>query len=44
MKKGPRRPSKFEKLEVWQLAIDSLDPIYQIAAELPRSEEDSLKA
>jgi len=35
---------KFEKLEVWQLALDYLDLIYQIAGQLPRSEEYNLKS
>jgi len=35
---------KFEKLEVWQLAVDYLDLIYKIAGQLPRSEEYNLKS
>ena len=35
---------KFEKLEVWQLALDYIDLIYDIAKELPRSEEFNLKS
>ncbi|MCX7839062.1 MAG: four helix bundle protein [Anaerolineae bacterium] len=35
---------KFEKLEVWQLALDYIDLIYQIADQLPKSEEYNLKA
>jgi four helix bundle protein len=37
-------PFKFEKLEVWQLALDYLDLIYAIAEQLPKSEEYNLKA
>lgn len=37
-------PFKFEKLEVWQLARDHVDLIYEIAGELPRSEEYNLKS
>jgi four helix bundle protein len=33
---------KFEKLEVWRLALDYLDMAYSIAAALPRSEEYNL--
>jgi len=33
---------KFEKLEVWQLALDYIDLIYEIAGQLPRSEEYNL--
>jgi four helix bundle protein len=35
---------KFEKLEVWQLAIEYLDSVYGIAEQLPRSEEYNLKS
>ena len=35
---------KFEKLEVWQLALDYLDLVYQIAGQLPKSEDYNLKA
>jgi hypothetical protein len=35
---------KFEKLEVWQLAIEYLDLIYELAAQLPPSEEYNLKS
>ncbi len=35
---------KFEKLEVWQLALENLDLIYDIANQLPRSEEYNLKS
>ncbi len=35
---------KFEKLEVWQLALDYIDVIYAIANQLPKSEEYNLKS
>jgi four helix bundle protein len=35
---------KFEKLEVWQLALTYSDSIYQLAEKLPRSEEYNLKS
>lgn len=34
---------KFERLEVWQLALEYSDLIYDIAERLPRSEEYNLK-
>jgi four helix bundle protein len=34
---------KFEKLEVWQLALEYSDLLYDIAEQLPRSEEYNLK-
>jgi len=37
-------PFKFEKLEVWQLALEYIDLIYKIAEQLPRSEEYNLKS
>jgi four helix bundle protein len=37
-------PFKFEKLEVWQLALEYIDQVYQIAERLPRSEEYNLKS
>jgi four helix bundle protein len=37
-------PFKFEKLEVWQLALEYIDLIYEIAQQLPRSEEFNLKS
>ncbi len=37
-------PFKFEKLEVWQLALDYIDSIYAIANQLPRSEDYNLKS
>lgn len=35
---------KFEKLEVWQLALEYIDLIYELASHLPKSEEYNLKA
>ena len=35
---------KFEKLEVWQSALEYIDLIYEIAEELPKSEEYNLKS
>jgi four helix bundle protein len=35
---------KFERLEVWQLALDYIDLVYEIAEQLPRSEEYNLKS
>lgn len=35
-------PFKFEKLEVWQLALDYVDDVYRIAEELPGSERYNL--
>ena len=35
---------KFERLEVWQLAMDYTDVIYSVAEQLPRSEEFNLKS
>jgi four helix bundle protein len=35
---------KFERLEVWQLALEYIDLGYQIAEQLSRSEEYNLKA
>ena len=37
-------PFKFEQLEVWQLALDYIELIYEIANHLPRSEEYNLKS
>ena len=37
-------PFKFEKLEAWQLALDYIDLMYEIAAQLPRNEEFNLKS
>jgi four helix bundle protein len=36
-------PFKFERLEVWKLALEYIDLTYDIAAHLPRSEEYNLK-
>jgi four helix bundle protein len=36
-------PFKFEKLEVWQLALDYIDVTYELATLLPKSEEYNLK-
>jgi four helix bundle protein len=35
---------KFERLEVWQLALEYTDIIYAIAEQLPRSEEYNLRS
>ncbi len=35
---------KFERLEVWRLALEYADLMYAIAEELPRSEEYNLKS
>jgi len=35
---------KFERLEVWQLALEYADAIYAIGEQLPRSEEYNLKS
>ncbi|HYP41136.1 MAG TPA: four helix bundle protein [Chloroflexia bacterium] len=37
-------PFKFEKLEVWQVALDYSDLIYEIAGQLPKSAEANLKS
>ncbi len=37
-------PFKFEKLEVWHLALDYIDLIYKIADKLPASERYNLKS
>ena len=37
-------PFKFEKLEVWQLALEYIDLIYEISNQLPKSEEYNLKS
>ena len=37
-------PFKFEKLELWRLALEYVDLTYEIAGELPRSEEYNLKS
>jgi len=35
---------KFEKLEVWQDALQYIDLVYEITEQLPRSEEHNLKS
>ena len=35
---------KFERLEVWQLAIEYIDLTYDLANQLPKSEEYNLKS
>lgn len=37
-------PFKFEKLEVYQLALAYVDKMYDFAAQLPKSEEFNLKS
>jgi four helix bundle protein len=37
-------PFKFEKLDVWHLALDYIDLTYEIAALLPKSEEYNIKS
>jgi four helix bundle protein len=37
-------PYKFEQLEVWKLALDYIDQIYELSANLPRSEDYNLKS
>jgi len=37
-------PFKFEKLDVWRLALEYIDLIYEVGNELPRSEEYNLKS
>ena len=37
-------PYKFEKLGVWQAAVEYIDLIYLLAEELPKSEEYNLKS
>jgi four helix bundle protein len=37
-------PFKFEKLEVWQLALEYIDLTYDLASRLPRSEDYNLKS
>jgi four helix bundle protein len=37
-------PFKFERLEVWQLALEYIDLTYDLASRLPRSEEYNLKS
>lgn len=35
---------KFEKLDVWQRALDYIDVAYEIAGQLPKSEEANIKS
>ena len=35
-------PFKFEKLEVWQMALDYVDSVYEVAERLPGSERYNL--
>ena len=35
---------KFEKLEVWQLALDYIDLVYTLTEQLPRTEDFNLKS
>ncbi len=35
---------KFEKLEVWQLSLEYIDLIYQLAERLPKNEEYNLRS
>ncbi len=35
---------KFEKLEVWTLALDYADKVYALAGQLPRQEEYNLRS
>ena len=37
-------PFKFENLEVYQLALDHVDEIYELANKLPKSEDFNLKS
>ncbi len=37
-------PYKFEKLEVWRLALEYVDLIYAIAEQLPQSEVYNLRS
>ena len=37
-------PFKFEKFEVWKLAIEYIDLVYEIANGLPRGEDYNLKS
>src|SRR5512135_3141793 len=41
---GDSMAYKFERLEVWQMAVEYIDLIYKIADALPRSEEYNLKS
>lgn len=35
---------KFEKLDVWQMSLDYIDSIYELASKLPESEKFNLKS
>jgi four helix bundle protein len=37
-------PFKFEQLEIWRLALEYIDLVDQIAAQLPKAEEYNLKS
>lgn len=37
-------PYKFQNLEIYQLALEYIDLIYELAAKLPRSEDFNLKS
>lgn len=37
-------PFKFEKLRVWQLALDYIDLVYEIADQLPKNEAYNLRS
>jgi four helix bundle protein len=37
-------PFKFEKLEVWKLALEYIELTYEIAGQLPKSEEYNVKS
>jgi len=37
-------PYKFEQLDVWKLALDYIDLIYEVGQNLPRTEEYNLKS
>ncbi len=37
-------PFKFENLEVWQLGLEYVDLMYELAEKLPRSEDFNLKS
>jgi len=39
---GELMPFKFEKLEVWQLALDYVDDVYAVAEQLPQGERYNL--
>ena len=37
-------PFKFEKLEVWRMALEYVDSIYALVEKLPRSEDSNLRS